>query len=106
MWKIDSGSLSGSTTGAYAPALGWNTAELGNKTILLKNSNGGASLKYRLLGYAAKDGLGKELTAEATLAAGETAEFHLTHQWERLELLVMNGSGVSTYQVDYEGQGA
>lgn len=106
MWKIDSGSGSGSTGGSWTDALDWKCAELGNKTILLKNTNGGNSLKYRLLGYVETGGIAKELVAETTLSGGETAEFHYDRQWRQLKLQVSNGSGSATYQVDFEGQGA
>ena len=106
MWKIDKGSLSGTTTAAYATALDWQTSELGNKTMLLKNTHASLSLKYKLLGYATENGLAKELVAETTLLAGEIAEFHYEKQWHRLALQVIDGSGHATYQLDYEGQGA
>jgi len=53
MWKVDSGSDTGTTTNAYANALAWYCSELSNKTILLKNTHGTLSLKYKLLGYGA-----------------------------------------------------
>ena len=106
MWKIDKSSLSGTTTGSYVSALDWATEELAAKTILLKNTDGANSLKYKLLGYAVDGGFSKELVAEHTLLAGEIAEFHYDRQWHRLVLQVINGSGAATYQVDYQGQGA
>ena len=74
--------------------------------MLLKNTHGSLSLKYKLLGYAAQGGVAKELVAETTLLAGEVAEFHYDRQWHRLVLQVIDGSGHATYAVDYEGQGA
>ena len=74
--------------------------------MLLKNTHGSLSLKYKLLGYAAQDGVAKELVAETTLLAGEVAEFHYDRQWHRLVLQVIDGSGSATYTIDYEGQGA
>lgn len=106
MWKIDNGSTSGTTSAAYADALDWKVADLGAKTILLKNTHASLSLKYRLSGYAVGNGVRKELVTETTLEAGEVAELHYGRQWDRLMLQVKNGSGVATYQVDYEGQGA
>ena len=106
MWKIDKGSLTGTTTASYVSALDWKAAELGAKTILLKNTHTSLSLKYKLLGYAAEGGIEKELVPETTLEAGEVAEFHYDRQWDRLVLQVINGSGAATYQLDYEGQGA
>ena len=106
MWKIDKGSLSGTTTAAYATALDWQVSELAPKTMLLKNTHASLSLKYKLLGYATDNGLAKELVAETTLLAGEVAEFHYDRQWHRLVLQVIDGSGHATYQLDYEGQGA
>jgi len=106
VWKIDNGSVSGTTTASYATALDWMVSELGKKTILLKNTHGSLSLKYKLSGYATKDGIAKELVVETTLAAGETAELHYDRQWHRLLLQVIDGSGNATYTLDYEGQGA
>jgi hypothetical protein len=106
MWKIDEGSKTGTTTAGYVSALDWKTAELGAKTILLKNTHAGLSLKFKLSGYLFEDGIGKELAPESTLEAGEIAEFHYDRQWDRLVLEVINGSGAATYRMDYEGQGA
>jgi hypothetical protein len=106
MWKIDKGSKAGTTTVSYVSALDWRTAELGQKTVLLKNTHASFSLKYKLLGYANDDGVFKELVKEMVLPAGEIAEFHYTRQWHRLVLQVVDGSGHASYQLDYEGQGA
>lgn len=105
MWKTDKGSETGTTTASYATALEWEVSELGKKTILLKNTHGSLSLKYKLLGYAAKGGIAKELVAETTLSAGEVAEFHYDRQWHSLALQVIDGSGHATYTMDYLGQG-
>ena len=106
MWKVDKGSQAGTTTASYVSALDWKVKELGTKTILLKNTHASLSLKYKLSGYAVEGGIDKELVAETTLEPGEVAEFHYDRQWHRLVLQLINGSGVATYQVDYEGQGA
>jgi hypothetical protein len=106
LWRIDKGSGNGTTTASYASALDWKVEDLGAKTILLRNTDASLSLKYKLLGYVAQNGVAKELVAETTLLAGEVAEFHYDRQWHRLVLQVVDGSGHATYQVDYEGQGA
>jgi hypothetical protein len=106
MWKVDKGSLTGVTTANYASVLDWKTAELGKKTILLKNTDANHSLKYKLLGYAVEGGNMKELATETILAPGEVAEFHYSRQWDKLELMATSNSGAVSYQVDYEGQGA
>lgn len=106
MWKVDKGSKTGTTTASYVNALDWKVAEFSSKTILLKNTHGSSSLKYRLLGYAVDNGIDKELVAETALSAGEVAEFHYDRQWDRLILQVTNGDGAASYQIDYEGQGA
>ena len=106
MWKIDSGSENGTTTASYTTALDWMTSELGQKTILLKNTHGSLSLKYRLLGHAHEGGIVKELVAETTLLPAEVAEFHYDRQWHGLTLQVADGNGHATYAIDYEGQGA
>ena len=91
---------------AWANAVDWQTGELGAKTILLKNTHATASLRYRLLGYAAEGGIDNELVPETTLSPGEVAEFHYDRQWHRLVVPVRDGSGTATYRIDYEGQGA
>jgi hypothetical protein len=106
MWKVDKGSLTGVTTANYTSVLDWKTAELGNKTILLKNTDISQSLKYKLLAYAVEGGNAKELAAETILAPGELAEFHYAQQWDKLELMIASNSGAASYQTDYEGQGA
>jgi hypothetical protein len=106
MWKVDKGSLTGVTTSEYVNVLDWKTAELGEKTILLKNTDASQSLKYKLLAFAVEGGNGKEVAAETILAPGETAEFHYSRQWDKLELMAASGSGAASYQIDYEGQGA
>ena len=83
---FDKGSVSGTTTAAYVTALDWLTTGLRYKTMLLKNTHATLSLKYKLLGYAANNGLAKELVIETTLLAGEVAEFHYDRQWHRLVL--------------------
>jgi hypothetical protein len=106
MWKIDKGSLTGTTGPAYAGALDWKTEELREKTIVLKNTHGANSLKYKLVVYACAGGIAGEEIGESSLAAGETAKMLLLHQWDRVVLQVINGSGQATYQADYIGQGA
>ena len=106
MWKVDKGSLTGATTASYTSALDWSVEEMREKTIVLKNNHTAASLKYKLLVYAATAGIAGEEVAETTLAAGETAKIQLTKQWARMVLQVIDGSGHATYQVDYIGQGA
>ncbi|MDD4923399.1 MAG: hypothetical protein PHF74_01015 [Dehalococcoidales bacterium] len=106
MWKIDRGSTTGTTTAEYSDVLDWITTELGEKTILLKNSGSPASLKYKMSGYAGENGIAVEIIAENTLLPGEIARLHYQRQWHRLVLQVANGSGEADYQVDYEGQGA
>jgi hypothetical protein len=106
MWKIDSGSESGVTSAVYSHFLDWYCSELGKKTILLKNSDSSNSLKYKLLGRAAKSGIAKELVGETELLAGGIAEFHYDEQWHQLIVQVIDGSGHANCEVDYEGQGA
>jgi len=106
MWKVDQGSLTGTTAPAYAAALDWRVQDLSAKTILLKNTDPTSSFAYKLLGYAFGGGIARELVPETTLLAGEVAEFHYDRQWDRLVLQVKNGSGAAAYAVDYEGQGA
>jgi hypothetical protein len=106
MWKIDRGSAIDTSTAEYSNALDWITTEMGEKTILLKNCGSSASLRYKMTGYAAENGIAVEIVAENTLLAGEIARLHYKRQWHRLVLQVANGSGEADYQVDYEGQGA
>lgn len=106
MWKIDKGSKTGTTNASYVSALDWPIEELREKTIVLKNTHASYSLKYKLLVYAAPDGIAGEEVGETTLSAGEIAKMQLQRQWARLVLQVIDGSGNATYQVDYIGQGA
>jgi hypothetical protein len=106
MWKIDTGTKTGTVTAAYVSALDWNTAELGAKTILLENTHATLTLKYKLLAYASPGGLDITLVPETTLSPAEVAEFHYTNQWDRMVLQVIDGSGHATYALDYAGQGA
>jgi hypothetical protein len=106
MWKIDGGNKAGTTTDSYVNAIDWITAQLGRKTILLKNTHVSYSMKYKLSGCASENGITKELVAETVLLPGETAEFHYDRQWHRLVLQVVDGTGHADYQIDYEGQGA
>ncbi len=106
MWKIDRGSTSGTTGAVYANALDWITTELGEKTILLKNTGSPHSLRYKMYGYAGESDVSVELVAENILLPGEIAELHYKRQWHRLVLQAANGSGETDYQIDYEGQGA
>jgi len=106
LWKINSGSLTGTTTASYTAALDWPVAELGQKTIVLKNTHASLSLKYKLTASAAEGGAAKELVNETVLLPGEIAEFHYSRQWHRLVLYVTDGSGHAAYSIDYEGQGA
>jgi len=105
MWKIDSGSQSGVTSAQYQRVVLWPVAALGNKTMLLKNTDASASLIYRLWAYTGTE-IGIEVAAETTLPAGGTACFHLRQQWARLALEVKHGSGPAAWQVEYQGQGA
>jgi hypothetical protein len=88
MWKIDRGTQNGVCTESYAAALEWKTQDLGAKTMLLKNTDVTASLKYRLLGYVADEGIARELVAETTLLVGEPAAFPYDRQWRNLPLMV------------------
>jgi hypothetical protein len=60
----------------------------------------------RLSGCVNGVGITKELVTEATLEAGEIAEFHYPRQWDNLTLKVKSVSRAVVYQIDYEGQGA
>ena len=106
MWKIDRGSATGTTTAVYSDALDWITTEMGEKTILLENTGDSYSLKYKMTGYAAENGIAVEIVPENTLLPGEIARLHYKRQWHRLVLQVVNGSSETSYHVDYEGQGA
>ena len=105
MWKIDTGSESGVTTAAWEQVVLWPVAELGHKTLLLKNTHAAASLAYRFWAFTGMN-VGIEVAPETLLEAGAVAEFHCREQWARLVLEVKNGSGAATWQAEYQGQGA
>ena len=106
MWKVNKGTLTGASDPAYANALDWKVEELREKTIILKNTHGTASLKYKLLAYAVPEGIAAEEVEETILSAGAVAKLQLVKQWARLVLQVADGSGTASYQVDFIGQGA
>ena len=106
MWKVDKGSMTGTTTASYTGVLNWSVEELKEKTIVLKNTHASFSLKYKLMVYASAEGIAGEEVTETILAAGEIAKMQLLKQWARLMLQVVDGSGHATFQVDYIGQGA
>ncbi|MFA5628902.1 MAG: hypothetical protein WC958_01355 [Dehalococcoidales bacterium] len=106
MWKVEKGSKLGVTTANYTDALDWGVSEMGEKTILLKNTGMSNSLKYKMYGGAGDNGITVEIIPENTLLAAEIAQIHYKRQWHRLVLQVKNGSGETEYQIDYEGQGA
>ncbi len=105
MWKIDRGSLIGTTAASWASALDWKTHDLGAKTLLLRNADASSSLSYKLTGCAADRGISRELVPETLLMPGEVCEFHYDRQWHSLSLAVKDGSGHAAWQLDYEGQG-
>ena len=97
------------TTGAnYADAVSWVCAGRERKTIHLVNTGATHSLKYKLLAtYSNQQTTGKEdvLVNETTLDAGQDARFQYNGQYFRLILQVKNGSGSTTYEVNYSGRG-
>lgn len=105
MWKLDKGTKTGTATAAYVSALDWNVEELAAKTMLLENTHGTLTLKYKLLAYAVATGRPITIVPETTLSPAEVAEFHYTNQWDRLVLQVIDGTGHATYALDYAGQG-
>ena len=97
---------SGTTTGTYAEALGWECVGLGKKHIWLKNTHVSNGLKYKVLLYLSDVGLlEKEFCAETTLAAGATDEFILERAYSKVVVQVKTASGSdhATYQIDFTG---
>lgn len=106
MWKVDKGTVSGTTAAEYADALDWKVEELREKTVLLKNVDSVNSLKYKLIAYASPEGIAGEEISETVLEAGCIAKAQLAKQWARLVIQVTSGSGSAAYRIDYIGQGA
>ena len=97
--------LVGATVNDYAVALSWLCLGMGNKTVLLKNTDGANALKYKVLTYANKDGVEYEEIAETVLAAGDTTQVVLEYGYALVELKVKSSVGGShaTYELDYVG---
>ena len=101
--SMDSGTYEGTTTASYATALEWSTADIQEKTILLKNEHASTTIYFKLLGYMSEDGNAQEIVAETSLAGATTAEFRYKRFWYKLVLQVKNNSGSADYQVDWSG---
>lgn len=101
--SVDSGTNTGTTTATYVNALDWNTADIQEKTILLKNEHASTTIYFKLLGYMSEDGNSQEIIAETSLAGVTTAEFRYKQFWYKLKLQVKNNSGSADYQVDWAG---
>lgn len=97
------GSGDGTTTDAYASAATINCKSHKSKTMLLTNTDGANSLKYKLLAQVAAGGQWTELVAETTLAAAEDALFTYNNAYHALDLQVKAASAgnQATYAVEY-----
>lgn len=101
-----SNSLTGSTINDYANALKWPCLGFGNKNIVLKNTDGANSLKYKVLTYAHHDGGAYyEEVAETILGPDDEAQIILEYAYAKVVVEVKSsvGGAHADYQIDYAG---
>ena len=103
MEELYNGTKTGTTTNSYADALDWDTRNIHDKTIMLKNT-GSNALDYKLLSYAIITGIDFEETA-GSLEAGGIAKFALSNPYARIKLQVKStvADSHTTYEIDYRG---
>ncbi len=100
--------LLGTTTNDYVSALDLDARGMRSKTIILKNTDGSNSLKYKLLvSVMYSHGEQAEEVAEATLATGAVAKFRYVGAYARMILQVKAASAgnQATYSADYTMSG-
>lgn len=95
----------GATTGVWADALDWDTRQLGNKTIVLKNTDGANSLNYRVYTRAYHTGQNFEEIASTTLAPGASTRIALNNHYARVIVQVIDTTAPNhaNYQIDHIG---
>lgn len=101
-----SNSLTGSTINDYANALEWPCLGFGTKNIIIKNTDGANSLKYKVYTYAERDtGKYYEEVAETILAPDNTAQIILEYAYANVVVKVKSsvGDAHADYQIDYAG---
>ena len=98
-----SNSLTGVVTASYADALNWLCLGFAFKTIIIKNTHGSLTMKYKVWSFAHKGGLEHAEVTEATLNAGAQAKHNFEHADGALRVEVIDGTGHATYQLDYVG---
>lgn len=98
-------SLSGNTPAAWTSVLDWNTAGLGDKTIVLVNTDAANALSYRVLVRSDyTNGQDFIEVAAVVMLAGTGARIALNNHHARVRVQVQQVGGLaSTYQVDYIG---
>ena len=100
-----SNSLTGSTINDYANALDWPCLGFGTKNIVLKNTDGANSLKYKVYTYAYDSGNYYEEIAETALGPDDKAQIILEYAYAKVVVKVKSsvGDAHADYQVDYVG---
>jgi len=105
---IDTDSLTGTTTDAYADALDWLTRGMGKKTIILANTDLTNSLTFTVLSLAVSGGNEAQVIGPAAVAAGDNALILLEYEYEQVIVQVKStvAGNAATWQLDYSGSGA
>ena len=104
---VDEDSPTGVTTNAYVAALDWCTRGMGNKTIVLTNTDVANSLTFQLLTKAAYlTGVAIPNIAPTTLIAGDSEVITLDNAYAEviLELKDTVAGSHANWQIDYIGQ--
>lgn len=104
--RIQENSVSGNSTNSYANAVVWDTRELGEKTLILTNTDSTNAIYYQVLvtaNYASGQNF-SEIT-ETLIGADDGQRIHLNNPHAKVIVQVksaVNGSPAG-YQLDYEG---
>lgn len=103
---VDENSVTGITTNAYASALDWLTRGMGQKTIVLKNTDALNGLTFQVLGRSDyTSGQDAEVIAPAAVVAGDIALISLNNPYDRVTVQVKAtvAGNQATWQLDYNG---
>lgn len=98
-------SVTGETTNAWADALDWPCWGFDDKTLIIKNTDVGNDLNYRVLVRTEVDGMDHEEVTDRTLVHGDTARIALNNSYARIKVQVIDTAAGShaDYQIDYIG---
>jgi hypothetical protein len=102
-----SGSESGTTVDAYAAGLSWECLGFLSKRVLIKNTGGANSLKFKVISHYSEGGVDVTEKSETVLAFGASwaSTTELEHACNDIEVDVASnvGSSQTTYAIEYTG---